>query len=113
MSMPYPPQQPQGGYPAQPQNGLGTAGFVVGLIGLVFSIIPFVGIIAWPLVIIGAVLSGVGMSKAMSGVANNKGLAIAGLVCSIVGLVCCFVYLSAWNDVVENGNEILRNLPNQ
>ncbi|WP_246843099.1 hypothetical protein [Allokutzneria sp. NRRL B-24872] len=112
MSMPYPPQN-QGGYPAQQQNGLGTAGFVVGLIGLVFSFIPIIGVVAWPLVIIGAVLSGVGLSKAMSGAASNKGLAIAGLVCSIVGLIMCFAYLSAWNEAVDSGNEILRNLPNR
>ncbi|MFB9905072.1 hypothetical protein [Allokutzneria oryzae] len=97
MSMPYPPQQPgPGGYPAQPQNGLGTAGFVVGLIGLVFSFIPFIGVVAWPLVIIGAVLSGVGLSKATSGAASNKGLAIAGLVCSIVGLLMCFAWVGAF-----------------
>ncbi|MGQ0837348.1 hypothetical protein [Actinokineospora sp.] len=77
------------------QNGIGTAGFVTGLIGLVFSVIPIVGVIAWPLVIIGAVLSGVGLSKASRGEANNKGLAIAGIVCSIVGLLICIVWVAA------------------
>jgi hypothetical protein len=91
--------QPQGGYqpaiPSQPQNGLGVAGFVCGLIGLVFSIIPIIGIIAWPLVIIGIVLSGVGLSYVNNGRANNKGLAIAGLSVSIVGLFICILWVAA------------------
>jgi hypothetical protein len=100
--MSYPPQPPSPGpYPygpvAQPQqNGLGVAGFVLGLVGLVFSFIPFIGIIAWPLVIVGAVLSGVGMSKAQKGQANNMGLAVAGLVTSIIGLIMCIGWVSWW-----------------
>jgi hypothetical protein len=91
--------QPQGGYqpaiPAQPQNGLGVAGFVCGLIGLLFSFMPVIGVIAWPLVIIGVVLSGVGLSYANSGKANNKGLAVAGLCVSILGLFVCFLWVAA------------------
>ena len=92
--------QPHGGYqqpaiPAQPQNGIGVAGFVCGLIGLIFSFVPIIGIIAWPLVIIGVVLSGVGLSYANNGKANNKGMAVAGLVVSIIGLVICIVWVAA------------------
>ena len=56
---PNPPQQTQ-----QPSNGLGTAGFVVGLIGLVLSFIPLIGVVAWPLVILGIIFSAIGISKA-------------------------------------------------
>lgn len=80
-----PPQQPR-------QNGLGTAGFVLGLVGLLFSFIPVIGIIAWPLVIIGLVLSIVGFLRTRSGRADNKGLAIAGIALSVVGLVVCILY---------------------
>ncbi|KAA2264767.1 DUF4190 domain-containing protein [Solihabitans fulvus] len=97
MSQPYPVQP--GGYPApaQPQNGLGTSGFVLGLLGAIFSWIPIIGVIAWPLSIVGAVLSAVGLSKANKGQANNKGLAIAGLVLSIVGLVVCILWVAAFS----------------
>ncbi|MBE1463655.1 DUF4190 domain-containing protein [Kibdelosporangium phytohabitans] len=93
----YPPHQQQAGPHgvAQPQNGLGVAGFVLGIVGLVFSFIPIIGVIAWPLVIIGVVLSGVGISKAKKGEANNLGLAVAGLVTSVVGLVLCIAWVSA------------------
>ncbi|OLR90482.1 DUF4190 domain-containing protein [Actinokineospora bangkokensis] len=79
------PQAPyQGVAPQQQyQNGIGTGGFVCGLLGLILFWFSFVGII---LAIIGIALSGVGISKANKGQANNKGLAIAGLVCGVVGL---------------------------
>lgn len=82
-------------YQQSPSNGMGTAGFVCGLIGLVFSIIPLIGIVAWPLVIIGIVLSAVGMSHANRGRATNKGLATAGLVVSVIGLVICILWVAA------------------
>lgn len=91
-------QYPQGyqGVAAQPQsNGMGVAGFVCGLVGLVFSFIPFIGLLSWPLVIIGIVLSGIGINYANQGRADNKGLAIAGLVVSIVGLVICILWAVA------------------
>lgn len=94
--------------PARPSNGLGTAGFVVGLIGLLFSFLPLIGVIAWPLVILGIIFSGIGISKATKGVATNKGLAIAGLVVSIVGLVFCILWAAAFgkaaNDIEEEAN---------
>jgi hypothetical protein len=91
--------QPHQQYPygavQQPQNGLGVAGFVLGIVGLVFSFIPIVGIIAWPMVILGVVLSGVGLSKAKRGEANNLGLAVAGLVTSAIGLILCIAWVAA------------------
>lgn len=92
---PYPPHH---GYaPPQPrQNGLGTAGFVLGLVGLLFSFIPVIGIIAWPLVIIGLVLSIVGFVRTRSGRADNRGLTIAGIVLSVVGLVVCVLYAAVF-----------------
>lgn len=91
-------QYPQGyqGAAAQPQNnGMGVAGFVCGLVGLLFSFIPFIGLISWPLVIIGVVLSGIGLNYANQGRADNKGMAIAGLVVSIIGLVICILWAVA------------------
>lgn len=98
---PTPPQMPA----TKPSNGLGTAGFVVGLIGLLFSFIPLIGVVAWPLVILGIIFSAIGISKAGKGRATNKGLAIAGLVVSIVGLVVCILWVAVWNKAVDDVNE--------
>jgi hypothetical protein len=83
----YPPQ-----LVAQPRNGVGTAGFVLGLVGLLFSFIPIVGVVAWPLVILGLVLSLVGFARANKGIATNKGLAVAGAVLSVLGLIVCVLW---------------------
>jgi Na+/H+-dicarboxylate symporter len=85
----------QAAYQQTPSNGMGTAGFVCGLVGLVFSFIPIIGLIAWPLVIIGLVLSAIGMSHANKGRATNKGLATAGLVVSVIGLAICIIWVAA------------------
>lgn len=98
---PTPPQMPA----TKPSNGLGTAGFVVGLIGLLFSFIPLIGVVAWPLVILGIIFSAIGISKATKGRATNKGLAIAGLVVSIAGLVVCILWVAVWNKAVDDINE--------
>ena len=107
MSAPYfPPTatdlQPQG---QPPRNGLGTAGFVLGLVGLVFSFVPIIGIVAWPLVIVGLVLSIIGIARASSGKATNKGLAIAGAVLSVVGLVICILYAAVFTAAVNTVNQ--------
>lgn len=99
--MSYPqPYRPQPAYapvyaaPA-PRNGLGTSGFILGLLGAVFGLIPVIGVVAWPLALIGLPLSGVGLSRASKGIATNKGMAIAGLVLSLVALVFCIIWVAA------------------
>jgi hypothetical protein len=92
--MAYQPQ-PQPAYQAQPANGMAVASMVLGIVGLVFSFIPFIGVIAWPLVILGIIFGGVGISKANQVPGSPKGMAIAGLTCSIVGLVICIIWAVA------------------
>ncbi|WP_037354624.1 DUF4190 domain-containing protein [Amycolatopsis orientalis] len=99
-----PPPAPYPAPPAPPKNGLGTAGFVLGLIGLIFSFIPVVGLVAWPLVILGIIFSALGFVRTRSGKATNKGLSIAGLVLSVIGLVICIVWLATAAKVVNDVN---------
>ena len=64
--------------PSQGSNGLGTAGFILALLALIFCWVP---VLDWILWILGLVLSFCGVFKA------PKGLAIAGLVISLIGLI--------------------------
>ena len=59
-------------------NGTGTAGFVLALIALFFGWVPFIGWLLW---FLGLILSFVGIFK------KPKGLAIAGLIISLLGLI--------------------------
>jgi Mycobacterium membrane protein len=109
-SAPYPPARENQPAPP-PRNGLGTAGFVLGLVGLLFSFVPFIGVVAWPLVILGLVFSAIGFARARSGRATNLGLSVAGAVLSVVGLVICIVWVAgatkAVNDVTKDANKVV------
>lgn len=65
-------------------NGIGTAGFVLALLGLIFCWVPIVGWILW---LIGIILSFVGIFK------SPRGLAIAGLIISFIDLIILIVLL--------------------
>lgn len=67
-------------------NGMGTAGFVLALLGLIFSWVPGLGWILW---ILGLILSLVGVFR------TPRGLAIAGLVLSFLGLILLIILLGA------------------
>jgi hypothetical protein len=82
-------------YYAPPTNGMGVASLVLGIVGLVFSFMPVIGVIAWPLVILGVVFGAVGISKAAKEPGTPKGTAVAGLTCSLVGLLICVLWLAS------------------
>jgi hypothetical protein len=89
-----PPPPHWGAAPPQPRNGLGTAGLTLGIIALVFSFIPLIGVIAWPLAIVGLILGICGISRASKQIANNRGVAIGGVICSVFALVVCTVWVA-------------------
>ncbi|NIH84329.1 DUF4190 domain-containing protein [Amycolatopsis granulosa] len=89
---PYPPQQPYDhGWqpqPPQPQNGMGTAGFVCSLVSLAVGFLPsWLSLIALPLAILGVTFGSIGYGYANRGMANNRGLAQSGVVIGIIALV--------------------------
>lgn len=67
-------------------NGMGTAGFVLALIGLIFCWVPVLNWILW---LLGLIFSIIGMFK------PKKGLAIAGLIISFLFLIIILLVLGA------------------
>lgn len=59
-------------------NGIGTAGFILSIIGLVAGCIPVIGWLVW---LLGLVFSFIGIFK------RPRGLAIAGLIISLIGII--------------------------
>lgn len=59
-------------------NGLGTAGFVLALLGLLLCWVPILGWLLW---LLGLIFSIIGVCR------QPRGMAIAGLVLSCLGLI--------------------------
>lgn len=105
MATPPPPQaqhSPQG----QGNPGMAIGGFVVGLIGLLLFWVPFLGVI---LALIGLVLSVLGMRQANERGAP-KGLAIAGLACSILGVLAGGIWTVVVGLAVDEASNELDDL---
>lgn len=84
-----------------PRNGFGVTALVLGILGLLFSFVPFIGVIAWPLVLLGLLFGVLGVVRASRGRADNRGVAIAGTVLSAIGLVVCVLYASVFAAAVS------------
>lgn len=71
---------------------MGVASLVLGIISLVIGVFS-VGVFGW----LGAIFAVVGIILGALGRKNveKKGIATAGLVCSIVGLVLCLIFYIA------------------
>lgn len=83
---PYPPSSPGYGGPQQPpKNGLGIAALVLGILAIATALFGgFPGII---LGILAIIFGAVGMGRAKKGRATNRGMALAGLITGVIGLV--------------------------
>ena len=95
---PHPNQQPPA--PVKGSNGLATAGFVLGLLGLLGSWIPVLNIIGIVLGVLGVVLAGVGLAKSKKANAG-KGLAIAGIVLGSLAVIFAIVINAAFVGAVD------------
>lgn len=79
-----------------------VAALVLGIVGLVLSLVPCLGMYALPLTILGIIFGVLGMKKE-----TGRGMSIAGLVCGVVGslIACWWVYaFIALKSEVENPN---------
>lgn len=67
-------------------NGIGTAGFVLSLVAIFLGWVPVLGWILW---LLGLIFSFVGVFK------TPKGLSIAGLVISLIGVILLIAVFGA------------------
>lgn len=87
---------PQGG-----SNGLATAGFVLGLLGLLTCWIPILNIFGILLGILGVVLAAVGLAKSKK-VGTGRGLAIAGIVLGVIAVLLAILINVAFSNAVDD-----------
>jgi hypothetical protein len=121
MSYEHPPDghgyAPYGEPAAAPRNGAGIAGLVLGIVALLLCFTVLGAVISLLLAIVGLVLSIVGLRRVRRRRATNRGVAIAGLVLNVLGLLAAAVITAvlavglasvwgdggadAWNCLVE------------
>ncbi|SDD32971.1 DUF4190 domain-containing protein [Auraticoccus monumenti] len=112
---PNEPTGPQAPYQGPPgpataaKNGLGTAALVLGILALIGSFIPGLGIASIPMGLLGVILAILGLSRIKKGLANNRGASIAGLILSALAVVVAIIvtaisaaFLDAVNETVED-----------
>ncbi|WP_393058601.1 DUF4190 domain-containing protein [Streptomyces sp. LN549] len=104
---PYVPTQTPGLRPAR--NGLGIAALVLGLIGAVSGLIPFLFWLAGTLGLIALILGLVGRGRAKRGEATNKNMAtfgaVLGLIAMILSVVGAVITFKAVDDAVSDLNK--------
>ena len=74
----------------QASNGLAVASLVLGILSLFFVWIPLVGMISWVLSILGLVFGVIALGRL-----EGRGIAIAGAICSGIGLLACIGWVVA------------------
>jgi uncharacterized membrane protein len=83
---------------AAPRNGLGTAALVLGIIGFLLAVIVLGGLLG----IVAVVLGFVALGRVRRGEANNRGVAIAGIVTGALAVLLAGVIVAAgaafWSD---------------
>jgi hypothetical protein len=92
------------------RNAPGTAGLVLGLLGLALGFVPALGLIAWPLVVGGLVLGLLGLVRVHRGQADNGGVAIAGTALSALGLVVCVAWVVLFGRASSDAENALDDL---
>ena len=96
---------------AAPRNGLGITALCLGIVGVLFGLVPFTGFVAFALGAVGVILGLVGFSRARKRVATNLKTAIAGAVLSVIAIA-----LGIWGMVIvfsglNQLSQDLNNLP--
>lgn len=108
------PQHPTGWGPAPapvaaPRNGLGIAALCLGIVGILFGLVPFTGFLAFALGAVGVILGLVGLGRARKKLATNLKTAVSGTVLSLIavalgiwGMVIVFTGLNQLAEDLEN-----------
>lgn len=102
----YPPPQQA----PIPKNGLGTTALVLGILAILLAFVPILGFIAYPLAILGIIFGLIAVGRARKRIATNRGVSVAGLVTSLIGLalviVSTVIYVSAISAAVGNSGAV-------
>jgi hypothetical protein len=92
---PSAPGQPGVVYVQEPKNGLAIAALSLGVVGMLFGLIPLTGFIAFALGAVGLILGLSNRGRLKRGLSTAKKLTVAGLITSLLALA-----LGTWGMVI-------------
>jgi hypothetical protein len=102
---PEPTPQPAAAQPVYVQargNGLGTAGFVCGLLATIFGLIPFLFFLSFILGLLGIAFGLVGWRHVQKDPSRGgKGLSIAGFILGLIGFILAIVSIAVINAALD------------
>lgn len=103
--------------PANPEkNGLGLASLILGIVGLLFCLMPITGFIGFILGIIGLALGLAGISRCRKNKATNMKTAISGAILSalsvIFGIVGIVMFFTAVDQLGDDLDQVGNNMEN-
>lgn len=88
--------------PQPSKSGLGIAGFVLGIIALATSFLPFINDFSALFAAIGFVLALIGTIACVKGRKSGKGLSIAGVVMNVVAFVVVLATQSMYSSAIDD-----------
>jgi hypothetical protein len=101
--MQQPPMQP-------PRNGLGVAALVVGIVGTLFGFLFFMFWLSGPLGVLALIFGIVGLGRVRKGQADNKGVAITGIILGGVATVLAVIGLVVTVFMVKDVTDSLKDI---
>lgn len=93
--------------PNPERNGLGLAALILGIVGMLFGMVPLTGFIAFAVGVTGLILGLAGWSRVRKNKATNKKTAIFGVITSVLAVILGIwgmaIFFGALNDL---GNDL-------
>ncbi|MFF3320280.1 DUF4190 domain-containing protein [Streptomyces sp. NPDC003035] len=89
-------------FPQEPRNGLGVAALVIGIVGLLVALVPFLFWLGAVLGVLALVFGIIGIGKAGKGEATNKGSAVTGVVTGALAVVVSIVWVAVLATAVKD-----------
>jgi predicted PurR-regulated permease PerM len=87
---------------------MAVAGMVLGIIGIVFSFIPVIGVFFGSILgLLALILGGVGLSRAKDPSRGGRGQAITGIVLGILALVMVILQVAVIGEAADEFNKEL------
>jgi hypothetical protein len=100
----------QSNAPSTKGKGLGMAGMIIGIVALIWSIVPILGAGAIWLALPGTILSVIAFFMAKSGNNPSKGVIITGVILNIVALGLSIYWLMGIMSAAGEINDALHNM---